>query len=207
MIPWLVLLAFVVLVARWVVMKGEVGRVGEDHRFTQAAAEMLGRAMAERVPEDGPVLIVAEPPRTEEALQRVRLQVQGLEAGWGVRHLRAVGIPEAVAPWSAEDALTEPSFSWVDVAAQRQAVPDAVAVVLCVPWPSAAVNGRLPGRKTMWYVLEDQYDAALASLLRRGVLDAGVFWATGVDLQTESAKEASVEELFDMRYRLAVAPN
>ena len=157
--------------------------------------------MAERVEQDGDVLIIASPAYTESAQERLKLQLDALAKGWGARSFNVVGVDLNPAIPD-EPMMDTPFYSLEQLVAKWQQHPNVSAIVLLSVMPYFAPNEALPTELPPLYVFEQSMEPSMQTLMEDGYLDAGIFYGQNIDWRAKPERGASTEDVFKMRYQL-----
>lgn len=196
----LVVIIILAQVPRWIHSVAPK-RTKPDYRFTEAAAEQLGRCMSERVKQDGDILVMASPVYTESAQDRLSKQIKALKKGWGHRAFQVVGVD--LKPKMPDTPMMDtPFISLEQLVGKWKQHPQAIAIVMLSVMPYFAPNVPLPENLPPLYVFEQSMEPSLRSLMEDGYLDAGIFYGEHVDWRAKPERRASAEDIFNMRYQL-----
>jgi hypothetical protein len=183
---------------QWIGGYGGGGRRGpEPTPFEEAAAWKIGRAVADRVRRGGEVVLLQD--ASDSRANRAR--VSGLE--------RALeGTEWSVAPTEMtvreEEDMGMAGDLWLSIPFVRRVLdenPKAVAVISAMGIPSNA-RQVLSRDDPPWFLLDVPDLSVVGRELKEGLFAACVLPAPGADWSVESDPSMTLEERFEMRYRL-----
>jgi hypothetical protein len=170
--------------------------------FHVAAGMKLGQAVAAALPEGGTVVVLHSGANRSVLKQIIPARIKGLKKGFGTTNIQLVEVePRTQAE---QNALLSMDMD-VQIPGEQfrqdiQRVPDAKAVISMLGAPSG------PKSPQPLFLLGSVSREEVQDLLRNGAIQGAVFYQDEADWSTEPQPGMSLEDIFDLRYEIQIAP-